>query len=69
MRQATTFVVSLKVLHILQYERLRLVMFDNFSGIEEECPLRCVQKSMWSAERILFRDTGDGEGLAGKSSQ
>ena len=61
------FIMAFEVLDVFQQKRCRAVVQQNTQHIEEQRPLRFVQKAMSAAKRILLGDPCNGERLAGES--
>ncbi len=60
-------IVAAEVLHILQHERLWLVVLDDAGQREEEVALLLVLEAVLFAEAQFLGDARDAERLAGKS--
>lgn len=65
--ECVALIVALQVLHILQNEGLRSVMFEDISNVEEEVALPLIFKTMFPAKAVLLRNSGKAEWLAGKT--
>ena len=65
--EGVALVVALEVLHVLQHERIRLVILDDVRQREKQVALFKVFKSVFFAEAQFLGNTRDAERLAGKS--
>lgn len=65
--ERVSLVMPNEVLHVLQYESRRLVVFENVPDGEEEVALFHVVEAVLATEAVLLGDARKTEGLAGKA--
>ena len=65
--KGATLIVAAEVLHVLQHERLWLVVLDDFGQREEEVALFLVLEAVLFAEAQFLGNARDAERLAGKA--
>ena len=58
-RERPPLVVAYQILDVLEQKRLWLLLGKDSGNIEEEGSLGLVRESVWSTQRILFRNPCD----------